>query len=275
MPSRWEVILAGPADPAIPLTAPHAVVSRWLDDPGPSRNAGTGSVVRSRHGDPVKKWACGPLRPLAPGPDGPGIALEVRLLDDVLAARLRAATAPGAVVRLGNCEYRVRAPARRNAQASWPELRRWAGTRAWQVRFVTPACARRRNRATPLLAPEALARGLADRWQQLDSATAPQVGWRGNGPVWISDLDGRSAVQVLSRRLRRDGHAAVEEEIISGFTGRVRYVCDHGSDTDAAAFSALLAFAGFAGAGSHTAYGFGVVISEPTWQPPTVREAGR
>jgi hypothetical protein len=271
MPSRWEIMLAGPADVAIPLTAPHAVVARWLDDPDPGR--GADGVPWSGHGDLVKKWACGPLHAVAPGPDGPGIALQVRLLDDTLADRLRAATAPGLAVRLGSHQYRVQGHARRSAHASWAELRRWPGSRAWQVRFVTPACARRRNRTSPLLAPDALARGLAGRWQQLDPATAPQVAWRGTGPVWVSDLDGHSEVQVLSRRLCRDGQPAMEEEIISGFTGRVRYVCDHGSDTEAATFHALLGFAGFAGAGSHTAYGFGVVTPEPTWQPPTVKAA--
>jgi len=171
--------------------------------------------------------------------------------------------------------YRVQSPPQVVAKASWQELRRWPGTRAWQVRFATPACARRRNRTAPLLAPEALARGLAERWRYLDPATAPEVAWREAGPVWVSDLDGHSEVQILSRRLGRAGRPVMQEEIISGFTGRVRYVCDHGSDADAACFDALLAFAAFAGAGSHTAYGFGVVVPEPTWQPPTVQMTGQ
>ncbi len=223
----------------------------------------------------MKKWACGPFRAVPAGPAGAGIAVQVRLLDDSLADRLQAATTPGATVRLGACRYRVCAPARMSAQARWQELRRWPGTRAWQVRFVTPACARRRNRTSPLLAPEALARGLAERWQHLDPATAPSLPWRGAGPVWVSDLDGHSEVQILSRRLNRPGQQSREEEIISGFTGRVRYVCDQGSDAEAACFGALLAFAAFAGAGSHTAYGFGVVAPELTWQPPTVQAASR
>lgn len=270
MPSRWEVMLAGPRDGAIPLTAPHAVVSRWLDDPGPRPGAGPACGTGSGHGEPVKKWACGPLRAVPPGRHSAGIAVGVRLLDDSLADRLQAATAPGTTVRLGACHYRVSVPPRMTAAASWRELRHWPGTRAWQVRFVTPACARRRNRAAPLVAPEALARGLADRWRRLDPATALDVPWLGSGPVWVSDLDGHTEVQILTRR-RRDDHPAADDEVISGFTGRVRYVCDHGSDAEAACFGALMAFAAFAGAGSHTAYGFGVVVPEPTWQPPTVQ----
>jgi hypothetical protein len=144
------------------------------------------------------------------------------------------------------------------------------------VRFASPACVRRRNRAAPLLSPDALALGLAERWRLLDPTTAPAVAWLpAPGPVRISDLDGHSEVQILPRTMRRNGGQERREEVISGFTGRVRYVCDHGTDVEAAAFGALLAFAAFAGAGSHTAYGFGVVIPEPTWQPPTIRAEHR
>lgn len=275
MPSSWEVTLAGPADAAIPLAAPHAVISRWLDDPAQSGVAPGApahqAVSRSEHGGPVKRWACGPPRAVA----GTGIALQIRLLDENLAGRLHAATAAGAAVRLGDGRYQVSGPARMTGQAAWHELRHWPGTRAWQVRFLSPACARRRDRTYPLLAPDALARGLAERWQHLHPATAPELTWRGTGPVWVSDLDGHSEAQILARNIRREGASVRREEVISGFTGRVRYVCDHGTDAEAACFAALLAFAAFAGAGSHTAYGFGAITAEPTWQPPTVRAAGR
>jgi hypothetical protein len=63
MPSRWEVLLAGPAGVLIPLTAPHAVISGWLDDP-PGRQAmsASGQSRQSGHDDQARKWACGPLR---------------------------------------------------------------------------------------------------------------------------------------------------------------------------------------------------------------------
>jgi CRISPR/Cas system endoribonuclease Cas6 (RAMP superfamily) len=61
--------------------------------------------------------------------------------------------------------------------------------------------------------------------------------------------------------------------VVSGFTGRIRYVCDRGSDAEAGTFGALLAFAAYAGAGSHTTYGFGVVSPETTWQPPSVHSS--
>jgi CRISPR-associated endoribonuclease Cas6 len=271
MPSRWDLALAGPAEAGIPLAAPHAVVSGWLDDrsTGPRESR----AGRSEHGDQVKKWAFGPLRAFSGG--GEGIVMQVRLLDDALEDRLLAGTALGTAVRLGAHQYRVREPAHLVERSAWANLRLppgSLGSRAWQVRFVSPACLRRRNRAAPLLSPDALALGLAERWRLLDPLTAPALPWRpGAGPVWVSDLDGHTEVQILPRTVRLDGRQERRQEIISGFVGRVRYVCDHGSDAEATAFGELLAFAAFAGAGSHTAYGFGVLIPEPTWQPPTAR----
>jgi hypothetical protein len=139
------------------------------------------------------------------------------------------------------------------------------------MRFLTPTCIRRNNRTSPLLAPDSLARGLTERWRHLHPATAPPLPGPGPGPVWISDLDGHSEVQVLTRRIKRDGQWHLRDEIISGYTGRIRFVCETGTDNQAAAFDALLAFAAYAGAGSHTTYGFGVTTAEDTWQSPTQR----
>ncbi len=273
MPSRWEVRLAGPADVAIPLAAPLAVVSGWLDDPPRERSQpGVAAPRRSGHGEQARKWACGPLRALPGGTQG--ISLQVRLLDDSLGGRLQAATCPGRAVRLGAHGYRLAETAHQAEWASWQDLRQSSGARAWQVRYVTPVCLRRGNRTSPWPAPESVARGLAERWHRLDPATAPPLPGPGAGPVWVSDIDGRSEVQVLTRRVMRGGQWQAEDEIISGFAGRVRYVCDRGTDAEAAEFGALMAFAVFAGAGSHTTYGFGVVAPEPTWQPPT-QQPGR
>ena len=89
--------------------------------------------------------------------------------------------------------------------------------------------------------------------------------------MFVSDIEGRSEAHILTRRAERGGQWQFIDEVISGFTGRVRYACDQGTDTEAADFGALMAFAAYAGAGSHTTYGFGVLRPEPTWQPPTLR----
>ena len=273
MPSRWEVRLAGPPDAPIPLAAPQAAVSGWLDD-REEGEARPGGDVRSAHNGPARAWACGPMRMVPPGQDdteGTGLAMEVRLLDDSLAGRLARATAANRRVRLGAHHYRIAAPVRQTGWTSWAELCRWSGERAWQIRFVTPVCLRRGNRTSPWPAPESIARGLADRWRHLSPSTAPEAPARDGNPIWVSDLDGHSQTQILTRRARRNGQWALVNETVSGFTGRIRYVCDRGSDADAAAFHALIGFAVYAGTGSHTTYGFGVVCAEPTWQPPSAQ----
>ncbi len=268
MPSRWEIKLAGPAASAIPLTAPFAFLSRWLDDPA----AGSADPAsrRSGHNDQVRKWAFGPLYAEPGGAREAVVILQVRFLDDDLADQLQATATPGRHVRLGEHRFQVARAATLIEHASWQSLRHWSGTRAWQVRFDTPACFRRGNRTSPWPAPEALARGLTDRWQRLHPQTAPPPPGPGSGPIWVSDIEGRSEVQNLSRNVQRDGARHRDNEIVSGFTGRIRYVCDRGTNNEAATFDALLAFAAFAGVGSHTTYGFGVITTEPSRQsPPT------
>jgi CRISPR-associated endoribonuclease Cas6 len=197
--------------------------------------------------------------------------LEICLLDDALAGRLCHATRPSRRVRLGACEYQTVASAHEVSRAPWEGLRRWSGERAWQVHFVTPMCVRRGNRTSPWPAPESIACGLAERWHRLDPTTAPPLPVRGASAIWVSDVDGKNEVRVLTRRIKHGARWRLTEEVISGFTGRIRYVCDHGTEAEAADFGALLAFAAYGGAGSHTTYGFGVLRPEPTWQPPTVR----
>ena len=121
MPSRWEVMLAGSQGAAIPLAAPQAVVSGWLDDP-PGQGSESVSRVggRSAHAGPKRAWACGPFGTFTPG--GAGLAdgvtvMQVRLLDDSLADRLREAVQPGRSVRLGAHRYQVAGPAAGSARS--------------------------------------------------------------------------------------------------------------------------------------------------------------
>src|SRR2546430_2804584 len=118
MPSRWEVLLAGPAGATVPLTALMAVVSGWLDDP-PGRSADAENPRPSRHHEQVRKWALGPLRSAAVegdpiGPSAALISLHVRLLDDALSDRLLTSAMADRPVRFGkNCFRIVESPRRR------------------------------------------------------------------------------------------------------------------------------------------------------------------
>lgn len=235
MPSLWEIPLIGPDDLRVPVEAPHAVVSRWLDDD---------------HQSPVKGYSVTP--PFNVG--GRRSILTVRLLDDALAGRLVQHAAVGARIRLGSQHFTVAtAPAMRRG-TSWEELRSAHVCRAWEVDFRSPATFRRRNRTTPWPAPESLLVSLSARWRTLDPGTAPTLTREAISSVWVSDVEGRS--QLL----------AIKGVTVSGFVGRLRYVCD-GCEEDAGAVAALFRFAAFSGVGSHTAFGLGTVSVTDSWQP--------
>jgi CRISPR/Cas system endoribonuclease Cas6 (RAMP superfamily) len=87
--------------------------------------------------------------------------------------------------------------------------------------------------------------------------------------VWVADLEGRS-----SRFSLHGDVGSPKATVVSGFTGRVRYRCD-GDARQARAVDALLAFARFAGVGSHTAYGLGTVRVRPDGGGVPARVRGR
>jgi CRISPR-associated endoribonuclease Cas6 len=227
MPSRWEIRLGGDADVAVPVEAPHAVLSRWLD---------------GDHRAPVKPYALCP--PRMAGADV--VILEVRLLEDGLGHRLRASAPTGTKVRLGRHHFRVLAEPRSVAWAPWSAYTEWMGARAWTVRFVSPATFRRGDRSSPWPAPQSVVTSLANRWRALRPDTTPATSWQTHASLWVSDIEGHSEAVLINGR------------IVSGFVGSVRYVCD-GLDSEAAAVDALLRFATHAGIGAHTAFGFGMV----------------
>ena len=226
MPSQWTIMLDGPADPDIPAEAPHAVVSRWLDED---------------HTAAVKPYSIAP-----PSGRGRRTVLRVCLLDDALAGRLAAHATVGAGVRLGRHHFTVTAPPVLEHGRSWVELSTARPGRAWDVSYLSPVAFRRRNRTSPWPAPDSVLTGLSARWQVLDPVTAPTVTREVLRSVWVADVSGSSQVFTL------------KDTIVSGFVGRLRYVCD-GSESDAAVVSALFAFARYAGVGSHTAFGLGTV----------------
>lgn len=219
MPSRWEISLAGFGQPRIPLEAPHAVVSRWLD---------------MEHRAPVKPYALSP-----PAAQDGRLLLEVRLLDDGLAERLQDQAPVGLQVRLGAHHFNICEPPALREHASWQALAA-SGGRGWDVEFRSLTTFRTGNRTSPLPAPHSVLTGLRSRWAALcppDMTRLPET-----GGLWVTDLDGRSeAIQL-------------RDTVVSGFLGRVRYESEGDNSV-----GALLAFAGYAGIGAHTAFGLGTV----------------
>lgn len=226
--------MTGPPGAAVVVDGPHAVVSRWLDD---------------NHKRNPKPYAVSPPRGGAAQ-----TVIEVRLLDDALAARLGVRAQRGTAVFLDPHRFRVAAGPHLVEATRWEDLTAWSGARAWTVRFVTPTTVRSGDRSSPWLAPESVLRGLADRWRVLHPPTGPVATVRHGASVWVSDVDGHSEALTVGKR------------VVSGFVGAIRYVCD-GADEDARRVEALLRFARYAGVGSHTAFGLGVAVLEQTWQP--------
>lgn len=78
--------------------------------------------------------------------------------------------------------------------------------------------------------------------------------WR---QIWVSDIDGHSELLHLPGLT------------VSGFLGRIRYVCD--DQVMAHTFGRLLRFAEFAGVGRYSTRGLGAIQLEPTWDSPPTR----
>jgi CRISPR-associated endoribonuclease Cas6 len=270
VPSRWRVLLEGPVGITVPVEAPHAVVSRWLDGGG-------------THRAPVKPYAISP-----PTVEGDCTVLEIRLLDDTLAVRLLEGVVPGDAVRLGAHRFRVRDTPTMLDAVPWPDLSSrcapgapWADENAWRVVFASPTTFRNGNRSSPLPAPQAVLRGLLSRWRTLHPDTAPTLDGPEPRSAWVSDIEGRTVVT------RRAG------TLLSGFVGHVRYACDpdrkpprppdpgrppnpRTDPPDPPVVASLLHFAEYAGIGSHTPFGFGTVHLDRTWTtPPTPAETPR
>lgn len=271
MPSRWRVLLSGPVGVGVPLEAPHAVVSRWLDTDG-------------AHRAPVKPYAIGP-----PSVEGDRTVLEIRLLDDRLSERLVGSAPAGAPVRLGRHRFRVAARPSPVDAVAWAELSwRCSGPcagpveQAWRVVFESPATFRSGNRSSPFPAPGAVLRGLLSRWRLLDPDSVPTPQGPEPRSVWVSDLEGRTVT------VRRAGR------ILPGFVGEVRYVCDPpegipdgpgtpsggagpedpGNPGDREVVGSLLRFAEYAGVGSHTPFGFGTIRVDRVWNSSARTRSG-
>lgn len=240
MPSRWEVMLPGVDAATVKLEHVHAVVSGWFD--------ADGDVHRAHH----KPYSVSPAREA----DG-GAVIELGLLDDGLVDRLATRAAPGVRVRLGSRWSRVASPPRQVAAAPWPALAVSGTASAWCLRFVTPTTFRRGNAFTPNPSLKAIVGSLRNSWKRSAPASVGPIELDlSRDPLWVTD------VEVVSRVVK------VNDLIVSGFVGRLRFACDGGEEV-ATTVDRLIRLAPFAGVGAHTTRGFGVTRPEPTWPART------
>jgi CRISPR-associated endoribonuclease Cas6 len=256
MPSRWRVTLPAIDAATVRLEHLHAAVSGWFDHD-----------VRA-HGADSKPYTVSPAHVAETG-----TALEISLLEDALVDQLHVAAAPGARIRLGSAWVRIAHPPVQVAAITWDELSAAGSNTAWCLRFVTPTTFRRGNNFTPSPSLRAILGSLRRSWRLAPPGVAPMQLELTPEPVWLTDID------VASHVLKVNGRT------VSGFTGRLRFVCDAGPDV-AAAVDRLVRLAPYAGVGAYTTRGFGMVCPEPTWAqspgpprtpyPPTAaRQAGR
>jgi Uncharacterized conserved protein len=236
VPSRWAVTVAGVDATKVKLDHVHAVVSGWFDD------------GEEGHRAKAKPYTVQQLQAV----DG-GTLLEIGLLVDELGDRLASAAAPGSQIRLGSTWTRITHPPEPVAMATWQELTDAGRATSWCLRFLTPTTFRRGNSFTPAPTLSAILGSLRASWREFAPPTVPPLVLDlAREPVWVTDIDVTS--QVVS----------VKGLTVSGFTGRLRFVCD-GVAEQASMIDRLVRLAPYAGVGAYTTRGFGVTRPEPTW----------
>lgn len=229
MLGRWAIPIAG-IDPAgVKLDHLHAVACRWVDD---------------EHWRSPKDWSVRPMRSV----DGMGV-VEVATLTHAARDRLLDRVSAGSKVRFGGSSGTVLTDPHPVARADWAEFMGLTAASSWDVHFLTPTAFGNGSRFSPWPDPFAMGRSLIQRWNAVHPDGPIEIdpaGWR---KVWVSDVDGHSEVLHLAGLT------------VSGYLGRIRYVCTDPSV--AAVFDRLLRLAEYAGVGRYTARGLGTVAVVP------------
>lgn len=244
MPERWSVYLAGPRADKIELTHLHAALTHWFDHRPPTEDDSRAPCLDS-HNEKTKDYSLS-----APALTDDGIEVEIGTLTDTAAGSLAHHAVPGSRLRLGRAVFVVQAPPSLAASATWDQLADATGSRAWQVRFDSPASFMRGQHSSPLPTPEAVLAGLATRWRRWAPPTNFTPDDAAARRVRVTDLSGGSTVVTVGHR-----H-------FGGFVGTVRYETDIDA---AAAVGPLFALAPYSGVGAGTTKGLGVTRIEQAW----------
>jgi len=225
----------------------HNVVSRWL-------NERDGDGVGVPHEAP-KPYAVRGVHRLGPSET----AVEIGLLDDALGEVLVGRAARGTPVECGFWSGSVLVVSEVD-HAGWDEICSVVGDSRWEVTFRTPATFRSGQAYAPWPDPITVITGVHRRLRAVYPAGFGDLAVMRSDTVWVSKC---RADTVL---------AEVKAGLKPGFVGEVTYQADPrwpGLGEVEKVFRA----ARFAGVGSHTAYGLGVV--DVTASRSTARPRGR
>lgn len=189
---------------------------------------------------------------------------ELRFLDDRLVDTLDGWLTRGGVLPVGDGGRSTVALAARSAQVvehrTWAELEAQDTDTSWVVRLLTPTVFSSRGRHVPGVSPASLAASLHARWCAYSPTGPLRLPDRQALAEALTTVDRTEPVEVGLAMPRGDGRGRLSANRIVAYTGELRISARPGAT--AQVLSRLMALACFTNAGSHTAYGMGVVDVE-------------
>lgn len=187
MPSTYWLPVADVRRP-VPVEHLHAALSGWFDGDDP------GDTPHDAQTKPYR------ISPIAKRDDGWGVELSV--LEDDAESRLAARVETAGQIRLGSLFTTVSAPVLLH-QTSWHDLAMWNRSRAWTLRFVTPATFRTGSRASPFPTLGALLRAPTESWAAFGPAPSPLIPPPDQRRLWVSEFSIESTPIRISERTMR------------------------------------------------------------------------
>ncbi|STB94322.1 CRISPR system precrRNA processing endoribonuclease RAMP protein Cas6 [Corynebacterium amycolatum] len=208
------------------------------------------SIVDRDHWASAKPWSLAPLVT-----DGTFCGLRIVTTNDEAVEALVEGAVPGRPCRFGRQATQVLGAPMLDVEVSADDFLSLEPESAFVLNFETPTTFRRGSRSMPFPDPQRILHSMQRRWSVCfgDEALGIIRPIVEPDDIWISDLDGRNVVTRASNLT------------VSGFVGRIRYVCE--TEASARAFNALTAMSTLTGVGSYTTRTLGRVAREETWQP--------
>ncbi|MFL1434862.1 CRISPR system precrRNA processing endoribonuclease RAMP protein Cas6 [Nocardiopsis protaetiae] len=223
MPTQWTLTLTPPPPDPVDPRHLHALACQLLETPTAEHTAATKPFTAAATGAHlVASWLGGPAEP----------DLGAKLADP-----LRLGAQP---VRLSPADHR---------SVSYPRLLDLPPTAKAAVEFVSPAYVSRNGRQLPLSDPELLLAGLARRWAAFSPLPLPE-----------QEVDQVLGAVFLTRHRIATRTVGQGPHRRTGFVGRAAFgLPARATPAQRQVFTALWAFAEFAGVGAQTTHGLGHV----------------